>query len=213
MTRTTSTNANTGSDGDEQDNLARLVDAMLQLVAADGWRPITLGAVALRAGVAMSDAHALCGDRVGLLIAYARRVDVAACADAEAGSDADTRYDELLDILMRRFEILNANREAVARLLGELPAAPCTLLRCLPAARRSFAGLARAAGYPDLGIAGMAMTKALTAVWLMTQRDWLRDDTPDLAATMASLDRNLRRAIDLLAPLVGHPVETATDEV
>ena len=59
----------------------------------------------------------------------------------------------------------------------------------------------------------MAMTKALTAVWLMTQRDWLRDDTPDLAATMASLDRNLRRAIDLLAPLVGHPVETATDEV
>ena len=69
MTRTTSTNANTGSDGDEQDNLARLVDAMLQLVAADGWRPITLGAGALRAGVAMSDAHALCGDRVGRLIA------------------------------------------------------------------------------------------------------------------------------------------------
>jgi len=103
---------------------------------------------------------------------------------------------------MRRFEALQIHRDAVLRLVREVPADPKTLLQRLPQSQRSFAFLAAAAGYPGTGIPGALVAKALSAVWLATQRDWLRDDTPDLSVTMASLDRNLGRAIDLIGPLL-----------
>jgi len=180
----------------------RLIDAMLDMVATDGWSAVTRDAVAARAGLPASRAYAFCADRGQLLDAYARRVDVAACADAQAGSDPAARYDELLDILMRRFEIMQTHRDAVARLVHEVPGDPATLLRRVPQSQRSFAFLAAAAGYPGRGIPGALFAKALSAVWLATQRDWLRDDTPDLSVTMASLDRNLGRAIELVGPVL-----------
>ena len=185
---------------DASENLDKLIDAMLDMVARDGWSAVTLDAVALRAGVALSEVRALCADRGELLDAYARRVDVAACADAQAGADPAARYDELLDILMRRFETLQRHRASVLRLVRELPADPITLLRRLPQSQRSFASLAAAAGYPDKFLSGVVFAKTLSAVWLATQRDWMRDDTPDLSVTMASLDRNLGRALDLMGP-------------
>lgn len=191
---------------DRQDNSAppidRLIDAMLDIVARDGWSAVTRDAVASRAGMAVSDVYGLCADRGQLLDAYARRVDVAACADAEPGLDAAARYDELLDILMRRFELLQVHRDAVVRLIREVSGDPQTLLARLPQSQRSFAFLAAAAGYPHKGLPGVIFAKALSAVWLATQRDWLRDDTPDLSVTMASLDRNLTRAVDLVGPLL-----------
>ena len=185
---------------DSSDNLDKLIDAMLDMVATDGWSVVTLDMIAAHAGVSALQAYALCADRGQLLDAYARRVDVAACAGAEAGTDPASRYDELLDILMRRFETLQINRDAVVRLVREVPGDPKTLLQRLPQSQRSFAFLAAAAGYPDKGLPGVLFAKALSAVWLATQRDWIRDDTPDLSATMASLDRNLGRAIDLVGP-------------
>lgn len=179
-----------------------LIDAMLDIVADDGWRAVTLEAVAAGAGASPGDARAACSDRAGLLNAFARRVDAAACRDAEPGADEVARYDELLDIMMRRFEVLQARRAAVERLIRELPGDPLTMLKILPQGHRTFAGLARAAGYDDRGPPGLALAKALAAVWLVTQCDWLRDDTPDLAVTMASLDRNLRRAMGVLEPLL-----------
>ncbi|MEE3092498.1 MAG: TetR family transcriptional regulator, partial [Pseudomonadota bacterium] len=41
---------------------------------------------------------------------------------------------------------------------------------------------------------GLLRAKGLLAVWLITERVWLGDDSPDLGPTMAALDRNLRRA-------------------
>ena len=187
---------------DKSDTLEKLIDAMLDMVATDGWSMVTRDAVASRAGVAVSEAYALCADRGQLLDAYARRVDVAACVDAQAGSDTVTQYDELLDILMRRFETLQLHRDAVVRLVREVPHDPMTLLQRLPQGQRSFAFLAAAAGFPGRGLPGALFAKALAAVWLATQRDWMRDDTPDLSVTMASLDRNLGRAIDLIGPVL-----------
>ena len=198
-----------------RENLDPLIDTMLDMVAAHGWPAVTLDAVAAQGGVSAADAYALCADRGQLLDAYARRVDVAACADAQAGADPAARYDALLDILMCRFETLQLHRAAVARLVREVPRDPKTLLQCLPQSQRTFAFLAKAAGYPGNGLPGVLVAKALSAVWLATQRDWLRDDTSDLSVTMASLDRNLGRAIDLLGPVLrfGGSEPQAEDDV
>jgi len=50
-----------------------------------------------------------------------------------------------------------------------------------------------AAGVSTGGLRGILRMKALAGLYLMTMRTWLRDETPDQAETMASLDRNLKR--------------------
>ena len=42
------------------------------------------------------------------------------------------------------------------------------------------------------GIGGMVAVKLTAAAYLATARVWLRDESPDLAPTMAALDRRLR---------------------
>jgi ubiquinone biosynthesis protein COQ9 len=42
------------------------------------------------------------------------------------------------------------------------------------------------------GITGVVAVKLTAAAYLAAFRAWLRDDSPDLAPTMAALDRRLR---------------------
>ena len=182
----------------------RLVDAMLAHVAAFGWRGITIPDVAERAGLGSEEAYALCPDRAELLNMFARRVDLASVAGAGAVPEHfEARYDMLLDILMLRFETLNRHREIVSRVLIDVIREPDTLLGVLPQSQRSFAFLAGAAGFPKAGWQGVVFAKVLSAVWLSSQHVWLKDESADLSVTMAALDRNLRRALDTLEPVLG----------
>jgi hypothetical protein len=51
-----------------------------------------------------------------------------------------------------------------------------------------------AAGIATAGLGGALSTQGMVAVWLYTLRAWDKDDTADLSATMAALDRALSRA-------------------
>jgi AcrR family transcriptional regulator len=189
---------------DQSNPAERLVDAMLALVAEHGWGGIKIEAVAERAGLSWKEAYGLCPDRAHLLNMFARWVDLESVADAGSVPEAfEARYDQLLDILMLRFETLNPHRKIVSQILTDATREPDTLLGVLPQSQRSFAFLAGAAGFPHTGWQGVVFAKALSAVWLSAQRVWLDDESPDLSETMAALDRNLRRALDLLDPIFG----------
>ena len=180
----------------------RLIDAMLSHVAEQGWRGLTVADVAARADIPVETAEALCPNRTDLLDMFACRVDATSIVDVgPVPDDPDARYDQLLDIMMQRFEVLEPDKVAVSRLTRDVACEPDTLLRILPQCRRSFAGLAAAAGYPGSGLGGLLFAKALALVWLATQRVWLQDTGADLGETMAALDRNLRRAMAGLAAL------------
>ncbi len=189
---------------DNETSAGRLVLAMLESVEETGWRAARLADVGARAGLSTSETHALCADRGQLLDLFARQVDAASVAGlGKLPDDPEARYDRLLDILMQRFEALQAHKAAVAELIRDVPREPDTVLRILPQSRRSFGFVAREAGFPDKGVRGQIFTTALATVWLATQRVWLRDESADLSETMAALDRNLRRATETLAPVMG----------
>nr|MBC8158924.1 TetR family transcriptional regulator [Alphaproteobacteria bacterium] len=61
----------------------------------------------------------------------------------------------------------------------------------LPCFLRSMAWMLEAAGLPSGGISGAARAAGLGALYANAVRVWLRDDTPDMAKTMAALDRGL----------------------
>jgi AcrR family transcriptional regulator len=170
----------------------RIIGAALRLVAEQGWRRLSLGAVAAEAGLPILAVYRHFGSRAAILCGFFRGIDEAVlAAPVEAEADARPR-DQVFDLLMRRFDALRPYRDALAVLGRELPADPCTALALGARLLRSIAWMLEAAGISAAGLSGAVATKLTAATYLATMRVWLRDDSSDLAPTMATLDRRLR---------------------
>ena len=102
--------------------------------------------------------------------------------------------DRLFDMLMRRFDVMQAHRPGVLALLRALSADPGMALLLALATRRSMRWMLDAAGFDTSGLNGELHTRGLVGVWLWAVRAWRSDESADLAATMAALDKALNRA-------------------
>ncbi len=184
------------AEGEADDAEGRLVDAALRLAARQGWRAIGVAAIAAEAGLPLDRAYAACPSRLAILAAFHRRIDRAALAGAAIESDASPR-DRLFDILMRRFDALQPHKTALRAILRDSVGDPAALLD-VSAVLRSMAWMLEAAGISAAGWRAGLRTPLLVGLYFLVLRDFLDDDSVDLAKTMAALDRRLRRAQSLL---------------
>jgi hypothetical protein len=168
-----------------------LISAAFRLAAENGWRSVSAAAAARAASLPASRARVRFPSRVAILLRFGRLADQAALAEVPASGSA---RDRLFDLLMRRIDTLQAHRGGVLALLDALPAEPPIALLLALATRRSMRWMLEAAGITTAGIRGELRVKGLVAVWLWAIRAWRRDESQDLAATMAALDSALRRA-------------------
>jgi AcrR family transcriptional regulator len=174
---------------------AALIAAAMALAASRGWRGLAMADIAAEAGIPLADALRIFPDRNRLLSAFRKRIDADVMAGAAAHLDAEeTPRDRLFDVLMRRFDALAPHKRgigaALSALPGEPPAALCHGLGLLASMRLSL----ELAGIPAAGISGRLKAKGLAAVYANALRAWLKDDTTDMAPTMAALDRGLMQA-------------------
>ncbi len=168
------------------------IDAAFRLIAVEGWRRLSLAAVAAETGISLPRTTRAFASKPAILCGFARRIDEAVLA-APLEAEADERpRDRIFDLLMRRFDALAPYRAAVEVLGRELPADPLAALATGAGLLRSIALMLEAAGVSTSGLAGIVAVKLTAAAYAMTMRTWLRDETPDLAPTMAALDRRLR---------------------
>ncbi len=176
--------------------------ALLAVAGRDGWSATTMAATAAEAGCSLAALRARFGSREAVLLRFLTLVDAAVLATPATG---DTPREKLFDVLMRRFDTLQPHRAGVLAVAAAAPGDPCLLATGAPAAVRSMAWMLDAAGLPSSGITGQLRAKALLALWLAVFRAWAKDETADMAATMAALDRMLDRAEGLarmLEPLL-----------
>ena len=176
---------------DDADFDRALIAAALQVAAEKGWRGLTVGSAARAAGLPLERARERFPGRRAVLLKFGRLADQAALV--EAPSDGPPR-DRLFDLLMRRIDTFQAHRVGVLALFHALPAEPPTALLLALATRRSMRWMLDATAIPTRGLRGELRVKGLVAVWLWTMRAWRMDENEDLSATMAALDRALRRA-------------------
>lgn len=168
-----------------------LIGAFFRLAADRGWARASVAAAAREASLPLDQARARFPSRAVLLIRFGRMADQAALADVPA--DGSVR-DKLFDLLMHRFDTLQAHRNGVLTLLRALPTEPRTAILLGCATRRSMGWMLEAAGCTARGLRRKLRVRALIAVWLWTLRAWERDESADLSATMAALDAALGRA-------------------
>ncbi len=168
-----------------------VIDTAMKLATERGWRDLSLAEIADAAKLPLSKVYPVFPSKAAILGAFARQIDAAVLAAEEAGAREGSAHDRLFDALMRRFDALRPYREALGNIVCAEAGDPVSALCGLCRLRRSMACMLEAALLSATGLRGALRVKALGLAYLATLRVFLRDDSPDMAATMAALDRNL----------------------
>lgn len=177
--------------------------AAVRMAGERGWRSLTLGDIAIEAGFNLSVLARNYGSRHEILDGFERMIDRRMLAGAAAGDIDDKARDRLFDIIMERIDALLPYKDGIRRIGRELAFDPASGLVLATALPRTVAWMYAGA---RVGIAGPAMPLKLAVlggVWLAAFRVWLGDDSQDLGKTMATLDRQLDRAMSLIGGTFG----------
>jgi AcrR family transcriptional regulator len=180
----------------------RILDAALRLAARDGWRAAALARVAAEAEVGLPALYALFPSKPALLVGLLRRVDRTVLAGTTPAPSDGSPRDRLFDVVMRRFDALQAHRAGLAAIVAA-GVDPLGRLALIGPLRRSMAWMLEAAGIASDGWAGRLRVAGLAVVYARAYRVWLGDDSADLGKTMAALDSGLARAERWVSALPG----------
>jgi hypothetical protein len=183
-----------------------LVTAAFALGAEEGWRKVSAAAAARHAGLDLAVARERFGSRGSILRKFGELADCAALTGALAEGSV---RDRLFDLLLRRFDFLQAHRAGVVALMKALPFEPALALCLARANIASMGWLLEAAEVSSQGHRGELRKHGLGLVWGYGVRAWLRDESADLSATMAAVDSALNRADSIAARFGSRPVHAA----
>ena len=179
------------------DENAKISAAALQIAGAKGWASVTLDAVAKAAKIAPAKIKQRFTAPQDLVPVIAAEIDREAFA--AFGQVSGTPHDILFDLLMARFDVLQKNRQAILSMAATIRqdrALSCAL------ARATLDGVYRVIAASRLKEPPRpVLALGIAAIYGWAFWAWQRDDSRDMAKTMAALDRALRlsgKALDLL---------------
>lgn len=171
----------------------RMVVAALTLAAHDGWGALSPARLAEELIEPLGPVIAACPTRDCLAIHVIRRVDHEVLNQIRSVEAGDSPRDRLFDVMMARFDVLQANRAGHTALIRYVRRRPGLLLMLGPQILHSMTLMLTASGIGADGVIGMIRAKALAAAYATVVRTWLKDDSKDMAATMSALDKALGR--------------------
>ena len=168
------------------------ITAVFEQAAFRGWPDVSLAEAAQDAGLPVARVRVRYPDKAAVLLRLGVLTDELALA---GGSAEPAPRERLFDMLMLRFDALQQHRDGVRSLMVALRTDPATSALLYATNLRSMAWLLDAAGLRSGGLLGAVRVHGLLALWLYALRAWEQDESPDLSATMAAVDRGLDRAI------------------
>ncbi len=171
-------------------------EAALFLAGKQGWDRLSLAAVAKKAKLPLKTVEASFDDAWDILAFSLAGLEkqTSAAVDGHLG---DNWRDNLMEILMMRFELAQADREAYAAIGPSALRDPTIVKRFAREFYHTLDRMLQSAGLPKHKCQP-AYVAGFGAVYLSLVDTWLRDKTPDLSKTMAAIDKR----IDLLEQAV-----------
>lgn len=179
------------SGGDAAASLRR---ALLDLVETQGWIDLSFAEIAEQAGVPIAEAHRIYSSKTAVLLGLTRAIDERILNGLAADPLEGSAKDRLFDIVMRRFDVLKADRNAYRRLMRQLPATPSAFAALVCQLRRSLSLSLETAGISASGLKGALRLKGLLAIYVAGLRVFANDESEDLSKTMAEIDKRLGQA-------------------
>ncbi len=169
----------------------QVIESALNLASEHGWRHVSLAEIADKANLSNSQLRSLLPTKGALIGLMVRHTDTQLLQNLEPFDGDEGARERLFDILMARFDILTPHRTGIAAVLRDGPSDPLSLVRQICCFHASMKAMLDAAQIPTSGPFGALRIKGGMAVYAATFRVWLGDDSPDMAKTMAALDKTL----------------------
>jgi AcrR family transcriptional regulator len=168
--------------------------ALLELVETQGWIDLSFAEIAEQAGVPIAEAHRIYPSKTAVLLGLSRAIDERILKGLDAEPLEGSAKDRLFDIVMRRFDVLKADREAYRRLMRQLPATPNGFAALICQLQRSMSLMLEAAGISASGLKGALRLQGVLAIYTAGLRVFANDESADLSKTMAEIDKRLGQA-------------------
>ena len=187
-----------------------LARAALTLAAATPWREVTLLKLADEAARPISDFYgASPGEAVDCV---EEAFDRAIADNVEALDPGQSVRDRLFELIMRRFEAMEPHRAAVLAMEHGLDRDPTLMAAAHQRHLRCARWVLALAGLEADGMTGQARAQGLGVIIGQARAAWRGDSAGDYAKTMASLDKNLRRAEEMFGRWAGFEAKPKADE-
>lgn len=170
-----------------------LISALFRLLETRNWHEISLADIALESETDLAGLRARVDGRFAILEMFARQIDVDVIKAVDPDLKGEPARERLFDILMSRIDALEPFKPGIAGLARSarrdaLLAAQLNRLACT-----SQAWMLEAAGISAEGLTGALRIQGLVFAFSRVLGIWLKDDDPDMARTMAELDKVLKR--------------------
>lgn len=178
-----------------------LARAALSLAATGPWREVTLVQLAHAASRPVSDFYgASLGDAVD---AAEEAFDRAIGDNLDELDPNQSVRDRLFELIMRRFEAMEPHRAAVLAMEQGGDRDPVLMAAAHQRHVRCARWVLALSGLEADGMTGNARAQGLGVIIGQARAAWRGDDAGDFAKTMASLDKNLRRAEEMFGRWAG----------
>lgn len=170
-----------------------IIDALMALAAERPWDDIELSDIVERAGVSLAAFREAFPSKGAVLGAFAKRIDVEVLAGTSDELADEPARERLFDVYMRRIDALTPYKAALKRINVAVRRDPLSLAALNQVALNSQRFMLAAASIPTEDSLGPLRIQGAVLVFANVMETWYDDDSPDLARTMARLDRELKR--------------------
>lgn len=176
----------------EPDDQTLLVRAFA-LIADGGWSGFSRAKLAEGAGISLERVYAELPDRMAILRSLGRRLDAAMLSFPPGELEGLNVRERLFELVMRRFEAMTPFKAGLKALGQGGTSEPELILAALGNVTRAADWMLDAAGAGLSGWRAGLGRNLLLLVYGRVFNVWLEDDGPDLAKTMAELDKRLQQ--------------------
>jgi hypothetical protein len=178
-----------------------LARSALTLAMRKPWKECSLAQLAAEASRPVSDFY---GASLGEAVDCTEEAfDRAIGDDLEALNPGQSVRDRLFDLIMHRFEAMEPYRVAVLAMEQGQDRDPTLLAAAHQRHVRCARWVLALAGLEADGMTGQARAQGLGVIIGQARAAWRGDEDGDFAKTMASLDKNLRRAEEMFGRWAG----------
>lgn len=187
-----------------------LARAALALAAVKPWAQVTLVELAHEAGRPVADLY---GATLGEALECAEEAFDRAIADGLEEHDPNQSVrDRLFDLIMKRFEAMEPHRAAVLAMEVGQDRDPLAMNAAHQRSVRCARWVLALAGLEADHMTGQARAQGLGVIVGQARAAWRGDTDGDFTRTMASLDKNLRRAEEMFGRWAGFNPKPAAAE-
>jgi AcrR family transcriptional regulator len=176
-----------------REQLQKLYAALFERLETTRWHDITIKQLADHAGIGLPELRNLVGSKMDLMARFAEDIDREVLESVDDDLADEPPRERLFDVLMARFDALAAYKTGLGNLVAQVRRDPLLALEFNRIALKSQSWMLVGADIDSDGVMGGLRTQGAVLAFSHVMQTWVKDEDEGLAATMAELDKTLRR--------------------